>query len=88
MWRNAASNLVTFLFLASLAALAAFSIGQHMYQRDGPLEKAIFFEVPKGSSLSAVAEELARSGVIPSEAIFRLGAKYWHDGEGSEIRKL
>ncbi|MDE0306509.1 MAG: endolytic transglycosylase MltG [Albidovulum sp.] len=53
-----------------------------MFLDEGPLRNAIFFEVPKGSTVSEVAEDLAREGAIASAAIFKLGAKLWHEGEG------
>jgi UPF0755 protein len=43
---------------------------------DGPLEQAIFFEVPRGASLRAVSEDLAEAGAVTSAAVFRLGTEY------------
>ena len=43
---------------------------------------AFFFEVPKGASLSDIAEDLAKEGAIASAAVFELGTKFWHGGDG------
>ena len=85
MWRHAASNAITLLFFASLAAILAFWLGERIYENEGPLENAIYFEVPKGSSIGEVAQALANKGAISSKAVFRLGAKYWHTGEGPKF---
>ena len=82
MLRHAASNGVTLLLIASLVAWAVISLGHRMYRESGPLENAIFFDVPKGASVGGVAESLAKEGAIASKTIFQIVAKYLHDGGG------
>jgi UPF0755 protein len=50
--------------------------GQRQWAADGPLEQAIFFEVPRGATLRAVSESLEEAGAVSSAMIFRLGTEY------------
>lgn len=64
------------LFLALLAVLAAASIGAGGYlawreaKRDGPLEQDRIVLLKQGSSVSAIADQLAAEGVIRYPALF------------------
>lgn len=76
MWRNIASNALT-LFIVLLAAVAGVvAWGKREFSGQGPLAQAICFQVPRGASMSAVAERLADQGAISHAAIFRIGANY------------
>ncbi|WP_425090971.1 endolytic transglycosylase MltG [Tropicimonas sp. S265A] len=76
MWRALASNVLTILIVAFLALIGIIAWGQREYTAPGPLAEATFFEVPRGASLTRVADDLAEAGVISSPTIFRLGAQY------------
>ena len=76
MWKHIASNALT-LFVVLLAALGGLiAWGQRQYTEAGPLEQAICLQVPRGGSMSAVAEDLAAQGAVTNPTIFRIGANY------------
>jgi UPF0755 protein len=76
MWRNLASNLLTVAVVVLIAAFAVIGWGQSQYVAEGPLETAICLEVPPGSSMRRVANDLAERGAISNATIYRLGADY------------
>lgn len=76
MWRALASNMLTILIVSFLAVIALVAWGQREFTSSGPLEAPTFFEVPRGASLSRIAEALEEQGIISSASIFRLGAQY------------
>ncbi|MEM1077186.1 MAG: endolytic transglycosylase MltG [Pseudomonadota bacterium] len=76
MWRALASNMMTLLIVAAVMLIAVIGWGQRSYVSTGPLETPIFFEVPRGASLTRVADALEADGAISSATIFRLGAQY------------
>ncbi|PKP84188.1 MAG: endolytic transglycosylase MltG, partial [Alphaproteobacteria bacterium HGW-Alphaproteobacteria-2] len=81
MWRNIASNTLTLLILAALALAGLIAWGQRQFTTPGPLERAIFFEVPRGASLRQVSLGLEAEGAITSAPIFRIGADYTGQAE-------
>jgi UPF0755 protein len=76
MWKHVAANGLSFLILLAIALAGVVGWGQRQWVADGPLEQAIFFEVPRGASLRAVSEDLAEAGAVSSAMIFRLGTEY------------
>ena len=76
MWRNLASNFLTILIVALVAVAVAIGWGQRQYVATGPLEEAICIEVPRGGSISRVADNLYERGAISNATIYRLGADY------------
>jgi UPF0755 protein len=76
MWKHIASNALTLgiLIVAALAGLIGW--GQNAYVTSGPLVEPIFFEVPRGASLSQVSQSLQDKGAIQSGTVFRIGARY------------
>jgi UPF0755 protein len=76
MWKHVAANGLSFLILLAIAFAGVVGWGQRQWVADGPLEQAIFFEVPRGASLRAVSEDLAEAGAVSSAMIFRLGTEY------------
>ena len=76
MWRNLASNFLTILIVALVALAVAIGWGQRQYVATGPLEEAICIEVPRGGSMSRVADNLYERGAISNATIYRLGADY------------
>jgi UPF0755 protein len=76
MWKHIAANGLSLLILLAIALAGAVGWGQRQWVADGPLEQAIFFEVPRGASLRAVSEDLAEAGAVTSAAVFRLGTEY------------
>ncbi|MFN3209703.1 MAG: endolytic transglycosylase MltG [Roseovarius sp.] len=76
MWRNIASNFLTFLVVVIFLLGGVILWGQNEYQATGPLEEPICLQVPRGSSMRGVSSNLAEQGAITSERIFRIGTDY------------
>ncbi|MBT8418873.1 MAG: endolytic transglycosylase MltG [Silicimonas sp.] len=76
MWRNIASNFLTVLIVVLIGLAVAIGWGQRQYVAEGPLEEAICLQVPRGGSMSRVADDLASRGAITSATIYRLGSEY------------
>lgn len=76
MWKHVVSNALT-LFIVGLAALGGYvAWAQSQYTAAGPLETAICVQVPPGSNMRALANDLRAEGAISNAAIFRIGAEY------------
>jgi UPF0755 protein len=76
MWKHVAANGLSFLILVAIALAGAIGWGQSQWRAEGPLDQAIFFEVPRGASLRAVSEDLEEAGAVTSAMLFRLGTEY------------
>ncbi|MBS0123932.1 endolytic transglycosylase MltG [Thetidibacter halocola] len=76
MWRSIASNALTFLVVAVFLFGGVLIWAQDQYNAEGPLAEAICLEVPRGSTMKRVSDDLAGRGAISSDTIFRLGADY------------
>jgi UPF0755 protein len=76
MWRSIASNALTFLVVALFLAGGVLLWARNEYVAEGPLDQPICLEVPRGTNLARVSENLGRQGAISSPAMFRLGADY------------
>jgi UPF0755 protein len=76
MWKHIAANGLSFLILLVIALAGVVGWGQRQWAADGPLDQAIFFEVPRGATLNAVSESLEEAGAVSSAMIFRLGTEY------------
>lgn len=76
MWRSIASNALTLFILALVALGALIGWGQSQYRSEGPLLRAVFFEVPRGASLRSVSDALEAQGAITDATLFRIGARY------------
>lgn len=76
MARSVASNALTFLVVVMFVLAGVLLWGQNTYNAVGPLKQAICVEVPRGSSMRKVSQNLESQGAISSGAIFRIGADY------------
>lgn len=76
MWRHIAANALTFLIVALFLLVGAVTWGANQYREPGPLSQAICLQVPGGSNMSGVADDLAEKDAITSPSIFRIGADY------------
>ena len=79
MWRALASNTLTLLVVALVALGGLVAWGQREWTRPGPLAEAVCVEVEDDATLRAVSKELAGSGAVTSDALFRIGAEYADD---------
>lgn len=81
MARHFAANFVNLLIVLLVVAGGIVFWGKSEYDRPGPLQNAIFIEVPRGGSFTGVSEDLQQQGAIRSAMVMRLAAKY-EDREG------
>jgi len=76
MWRSIASNALTFLVVALFLFGGVLLWAQNEYSAEGPLTAPICLEVPRGTNMVRVSENLAEQGAVTSAMMFRLGADY------------
>ncbi|SLN43623.1 putative aminodeoxychorismate lyase [Roseivivax jejudonensis] len=76
MWRHIASNALTFLVVLVFVGGGALIWAQRSYQEAGPLTEPICLDVPRGTNISRVSEDLEGQGAVSSSVLFRLGADY------------
>ena len=76
MWRNIASNFLTFLVVLVFLLAGVILWGQNQYNSAGPLDGSICLRVVSGSNMSVVSRELDKRDAIKSGALFRVGADY------------
>ncbi len=76
MWRNIASNALTFLVVLVFLAGGALIWAQQEYSDAGPLAQPICLNVQRGSNMRRVSDELVSQGAVSSGALFRMGADY------------
>lgn len=76
MWRNIASNFLTFLVVLAFLVSGVILWGQNEYNSAGPLEASICLRVERGSNMRVVSQELAERGAVSNGTLFRIGADY------------
>ncbi|MEO0944672.1 MAG: endolytic transglycosylase MltG [Pseudomonadota bacterium] len=76
MWQSFASNLFTVSIVGLIGAAGVIGWGQAQFTAEGPLEEAICLQVPRGGSMSGVADDLVEQRAISNATIYRLGADY------------
>lgn len=76
MARSIAANAFTFLILAIIALGGLVAWSQAQFRNPGPLTEEIVIDVPKGSTLGRVTDDLLEAGAISNEQLFRIGARY------------
>ncbi|MBV2361237.1 endolytic transglycosylase MltG [Thalassococcus sp. CAU 1522] len=76
MWRNIASNALSFLVVLVFLGAGVLIWGQNQYTVEGPLTQPICLQVERGATMKRVSRNLADSGAISSGVLFRLGADY------------
>ena len=84
MWRNLASNALTFLVVLFFLFGGALIWAQNTYVSEGPLEQAICVQVDRGTNFRNVSEDLAADGAVSSAALLRIGADY--AGKTAELK--
>ncbi|MEM8728409.1 MAG: endolytic transglycosylase MltG [Pseudomonadota bacterium] len=76
MWRSLASNVLTLLILGLFLLGGLVLWGQETYRATGPLEAPMCLRVERGSNMTKVSQELAATGAVANDQIFRIGADY------------
>lgn len=76
MWRHVAANALTLLTLGLFLMAGVVAWGNKQYSDPGPLAQAICVQVPSGSNMRLIAEQLSENGAVSSPSIFRMGADY------------
>lgn len=76
MWRNIASNALTLGIVALVVGLGLIGWAKNQYTAEGPLAEAICLQVPPGSTMARVADNLVDQGAVSNGTIYRLGADY------------
>ncbi|SLN59656.1 endolytic transglycosylase MltG [Pseudooctadecabacter jejudonensis] len=76
MWKHIASNALTFLIVLLFMAGGVVMWGTSQYSAAGPLDEAICVQVPSGSNMRRVSEDLEERGAISSSSLLRIGADY------------
>ncbi|MDT0683608.1 endolytic transglycosylase MltG [Roseicyclus sp. F158] len=76
MSRAIASNALTIFVILLLAVAGAIAWAKSSWTSEGPLTQAICVEVPPGSSMLRVSNNLAEQGAVASASLFRMGANY------------
>lgn len=76
MWRNIASNALTFILVIVFVLSGVVIWGQREFKAEGPLETAVCLRVEPGSNFSAVQADLTEYQAVSDIRIFRLGLAY------------
>lgn len=76
MWRSLASNTLTALILIFFMASGVLMWAERQYDSAGPLSEAICLQVPRGSNVRDVSENLVEQSALSSGALFRIGMDY------------
>ena len=84
MWRNLASNALTFLVVLAFLFGGALIWAQNSYVSEGPLDQPICLQVDRGSNFRRVSDKLAADGAVSSAALLRIGADY--AGKTAELK--
>lgn len=79
MFKHFASNALTLLIVGLIALSGLVLVSIQQFSAPGPLEESKRVVLNRGVSLNGAAKILAEAGVIESEAIFRIGARYRGD---------
>lgn len=74
--RNMAANVFSLLIVGGMVGLAVLGVARERIKAPGPHEDPVEIQVAKGARLGQVSEELAEKGVISSDFLFRLAARY------------
>ena len=81
MWRNIASNALTFLVVILFLIGGVVIWGKNSYLAEGPLEAAVCLQVEPNSNMRKVARQLEDMGAISSRSIFNIAVDYTDAGD-------
>lgn len=84
MARHIAANFVNLLIVLLIAAGGLFYWAKAEFANPGPLEQSMFVEVPRGGTLSRLADELEQEGAVSHGMIMRVAANY--NGQADQLK--
>jgi peptidoglycan lytic transglycosylase G len=76
MNRHFAANFFNLLIILMIGVAGLVFWGKSAFYGPGPLQEAIFIEVPRGGSVSALSDDLIKQGAIRNGTVMRLGSRY------------
>lgn len=76
MNKHFAANFFNLLIIMMIAVAGLVYWGKTEFFKPGPLQEAIFIEVPRGGTVVALSKELAEVGAISNGTVMRLGSDY------------
>ena len=76
MNRNFAANFFNLLIVLMIGVAGLVYWGKAEFFRPGPLQQAIFIEVPRGDTIPALSKTLEELGAIRNGTVMRLGSSY------------
>jgi UPF0755 protein len=84
MNKHFAANFFNLLIVLMIAAAGLVYWGKTEFFKAGPLQEAIFIEVPRGGNVRILSKELADKGAISNGTVMRLGSDYL--GKSSQLK--
>ncbi|MBE9476839.1 MAG: endolytic transglycosylase MltG [Proteobacteria bacterium] len=76
MNKHFAANFFNLLIVLMIGIAGVVFWGKAEFYRPGPLQEAIFVEVPRGGSVAALSDALSEQGAISNGTVMRLGSRY------------
>jgi UPF0755 protein len=76
MNKHFAANFFNLLIVLMIGIAGLVFWGKSAFYKPGPLQEAIFIEIPRGGSVSALSDDLVKQGAIRSGTVMRLGSRY------------
>lgn len=76
MNKHFAANFFNLLIILMIGVAGLVYWSKAEFYRPGPLQEAIFVEVPRGGSVSALSDVLLEQGAIRNGTVMRLGSRY------------
>jgi len=84
MNKHFAANFFNLLIVLMIGIAGLVFWGKSAFYGPGPLQEAIFIEVPRGGSVPALSDDLVKQGAIKSGTVMRLGSRYL--GKNSQLK--
>ena len=84
MNKHFAANFFNLLIVLMIGMAGLVYWGKAEFFRPGPLQEAIFIEVPRGGNVRGVSKDLAAQGAIRNARVMRIGSDY--TGKSSQLK--
>ncbi len=76
MNKHFAANFFNLLIVLMIALAGLVFWGKAEFRKPGPLQSAIFIEVPRGGNMKALSKDLMAQGAISNGLVMRIGSDY------------